>query len=610
MAQQKRLFFGLVTFAVVFCLVLMFWAMGRYERGRRAATEEDDRARFAALAEQLPDMEKLRRIPVSFKERVQPLDSVARSTLREFSGKRDIYGQDPVLVFLSLCFDGNDYGWDDIPLFFVKHSSNRTLLDLPSWQKLATARQIRESEGLMGRIREILPVIQNTPALVTEEDRELQRLMNLSGYMRELESLFVSIPPSRRQLMVDDASNQDWHHPVNGGGHPPAAVEAIQEAFAGIRQGWRDRNMEQLNDATNRFTSLCAELGPGHIPDAVRLDREISFNAANPVNRSSYFYIAASLIMTLALFLRLNWARWLAIAVGIAGLTLHGWGIYLRTTLGFGVAITNLYESMVALAAGMMLLCIILDIVKRIGWFTMVGGLGSFVVLQVIEYAYTKFDDGIGGTIAVLANNVWVHIHVPVVMFSYGAYVIAFILAGIGLIWILFNDRRAQTPELRTMLGSAAICVNIGTIFIFCGIVLGGIWADVSWGRFWGWDPKETWALILFLYYIVVVHGRFTKWLTPFWSCWMMSLGGLVLLWTYYGSNELFSGLHSYANSAGGAGFWDNLVHDRNRWFVMTSGIMVFLLAGSWVWYALSGGNRLPATADADTHDKISPEKN
>ena len=176
---------------------------------------------------------------------------------------------------------------------------------------------------------------------------------------------------------------------------------------------------------------------------------------------------------------------------------------------------------------------------------------------------------------------------------------VAFILSCVGLPWTLFSDRRAKTEDLKSLLKTCEVAVNLGTVLILAGLVLGGMWAYDSWGRFWGWDPKETWALILFLYYVTMIHGRYTKNRGAFWTTWMAFGGGNVLLWTYFGTNELLSGLHSYANSAGDTSFADNFIHARNRWFVITSGTMLAIWLGSLVLY-LSTGKEGAASSKTD----------
>jgi cytochrome c biogenesis factor len=98
-------------------------------------------------------------------------------------------------------------------------------------------------------------------------------------------------------------------------------------------------------------------------------------------------------------------------------------------------------------------------------------------------------------------------------------------------------------------------CLQWGTVLLGAGTILGGVWANESWGRFWGWDPKETWSLITFLAYMALLHGRRTGWFSAFGTAVGALIGFLLVLMTWYGVNYLLgSGLHSYGFGAGGQG--------------------------------------------------------
>ncbi len=96
--------------------------------------------------------------------------------------------------------------------------------------------------------------------------------------------------------------------------------------------------------------------------------------------------------------------------------------------------------------------------------------------------------------------------------------------------------------------------IQVGVVLLGAGIILGGIWADYSWGRFWGWDPKETWALIADLGFLTILHGRFVGWITPFTLLAWSPLAYLLVIMAWYGVNFILAaGLHSYGFSSGGA---------------------------------------------------------
>ncbi len=608
MANRNKLYFGLGVFALVLMVVLLISVMGHYERSKRGEREQTYRDRFAQLEEQIAaeTLDALERLPMMYKERVQPFDSVARSKIREITGRRAVFGVEPSLLFASMIFD-DDFDWDTTPLFFVEVKRNKEWLGVENIDSRASLGQIRNSQKLMAGLNEARDNSQK--GLVSVADNEVFRLFGESHQAQQrFADLLLFVPPSPDQLRSETPDFQDWHlvDELATTGHDPAKAKKLKDAFKALKKSWTARDNEAIVAAVGEMKGAMTEMGAKLLPSDDDVALEIKFNQVKPFNYASWLFFATAVFGLFSLAFSMRALRGLALGVGTLGFALMGWGFYVRTSLGFGVSITNLYESMVAVAALGMLVAVVVDFFRGSAWTTTFAGLGSFVVLQVVDLNSVKFSDGIGGTIAVLANNIWVHIHVPIVMLAYACYFIAFLMAIVGLPWVLAADRKGSSPDLKGLLKSSAISINIGTAFMFAGLILGGIWAYDSWGRFWGWDPKETWALILFLFYMVVVHGRFTKWLNPFWTFWMLFLGGNVLLWTYYGTNELLSGLHSYANSAGEAGFWDNFVHERNRWFVWSTIIMGVISLGSLAWYVATGGAATGAPEKvADRNDGV-----
>lgn len=579
MAANRKLRLLLVL-TVAMGLIVMFALMGQYERQRRVDREAEYRDKLTALSAELPDMERLRRLVMVYEDRAQPLDSVARGKLRQMSGKRKLYGADPVLTLLSMAFDGKDF-WYDVPCMLIQHGRNKDWAGVHSADRLVSWRQVKESEQIQKRAKELAETADEAARPVPVD----QEILQLVGHVRELENrfyhLFNVIPPSQEQKLSDSKTQDDWHLPHRGGevGHPRGEARAAEDAFKALAAAWTggddgSRDMAAVDAACADLDAKCRALGPQFFPDDAKIEAELRLNRTNPFANASWFCAAAAFLALFGMSFGARWLRFGSLGTLTVALALLLYGFYMRTTLGFGVSITNLTESMLASATATVLICLLIDSFRGSWWGTIAGGMGAFFVLQWVDLNTVKFEDTIGGTIAVLANNIWIHIHVPVIMSAYAAFFIAFLLSCISLPWTLLFDRKGRAPELRSLLKTSDVAMNLGVVLCGIGIALGAKWADVSWGRWWGWDPKETWAAILFLYYLVIVHGRFTKWMSPLWTSWMMFFGGNMLLWTYYGTNELLSGLHSYANSSGGNGFMDNLVHARNRWFVVTSGTL------------------------------------
>ncbi len=580
MSKKNKLYSGLGILAISFCLILMIALMGRYEATKRSSKEQSQRQVFAELDEKLHDaVEKLKRLPVLYKERVQPLDTLARGEIRRLSGRRGLYGAEGALVFCSIAFD-DDFDWKNTPLFLVSHGRNKKLLGMESTDKLATLNQIADSKEFWALYQEKRAKWADKASRAPQVDFELFRLAGNSTLKdTRFADAFKIVPPTETQVLSEKPDRNDWHLVKDAlrAGHDKKLANQMQKAFRKLKTSWQERDSAGIIAAvdTLRETARAMEpkVGPNlELTDAA-IENELSYNSIKPFTRASWFFAVAAAFAVFSMAFHLKWLRVLAIIVSMAGLGFCVWGFYMRITLGFQIAVTNLYESMIAVGCLSVLMFLIVDLVRKTSWGLAFGGLTGFMVLQIVDLNSVKFDDGITGPMAVLANNIWIHIHVPVVMSAYCFYVVAFLMSLFALPWILIKRNKAD-EDLKDMLKMSDIAVNLGSVFMLAGLILGGVWAQVSWGRFWGWDPKETWGLILFLWFLAIVHGRFTKKINAFWNAWLVFLGGNVLLWTYYGTNELLSGLHSYAGATSGEGFVGNLVHEKNRWFVWTSGTM------------------------------------
>jgi ABC-type transport system involved in cytochrome c biogenesis permease subunit len=171
----------------------------------------------------------------------------------------------------------------------------------------------------------------------------------------------------------------------------------------------------------------------------------------------------------------------------------------------------------------------------------------------------------------VLRSNYWLTVHVMTITISYGAFFLAFGLGDFALGFFLSGEEKHQDKIKALSLGMYR-CVQIGVAFLAPGIILGGIWADYSWGRFWGWDPKETWALIALLGYIALLHGRMAGMLKDFGMAAGSILAFSLVIMAWYGVNfVLGAGLHSYGFGAGGVEYVSSFVALHILYVIFTS---------------------------------------
>ncbi len=163
------------------------------------------------------------------------------------------------------------------------------------------------------------------------------------------------------------------------------------------------------------------------------------------------------------------------------------------------------------------------------------------------------FDGSIAPLVPVLRDNMWLTIHVLTIMLGYAAFTLAMAMGHLNLGLYFFAPGRAGL--LKTLSLFLYRALQVGTLFLAVGTMLGGVWASYSWGRFWGWDPKETWALIATLGYLAILHARFVGWIKDFGMAVGSLLGYLLVLMAWYGVNfVLGTGLHSYGFGSGG--YW------------------------------------------------------
>jgi ABC-type transport system involved in cytochrome c biogenesis permease subunit len=178
------------------------------------------------------------------------------------------------------------------------------------------------------------------------------------------------------------------------------------------------------------------------------------------------------------------------------------------------------------------------------------------VTLIISDNVSGVLDNGLHPLEPVLRSNMWLTIHVLTITLGYAAFSLSLVLGNLGLGQWVFLGREGKNLPQRQLAFFAYRAVQVGVVLLAAGTILGGVWADYSWGRFWGWDPKETWALIALLGYLALIHARFRGMVGPFGflaGC-VGAFMGVLMAW--YGVNFVLGvGKHSYGFSAGGVAY-------------------------------------------------------
>ncbi len=318
-------------------------------------------------------------------------------------------------------------------------------------------------------------------------------------------------------------------------------VDATVMDYARLGKAWRENDSAEFNRIAR---ALHDQLLQRYASAMTKSDVETRFNAAEPFYSSMSLYVLAFL---LAVFSWLKWpqelgrsAFWLLILAWIATTV----GIFTRMWLEGRPPVTNLYSSALFIGWAAVGLCLILEKIFRNGVGSTAGGLVGFATL-LIAHHLSLGGDTLEMMRAVLDSNFWLGTHVVTVAVGYSATFLAGFLALIYIFRGLFTRSLDKaTADALTRMVYGIVC--FATLFSLIGTVLGGIWADQSWGRFWGWDPKENGALMIVIWNAAILHARWSGMVKSRGLMGMAIFGNIVTSWSWFGTNMLGVGLHSY----------------------------------------------------------------
>ncbi len=260
----------------------------------------------------------------------------------------------------------------------------------------------------------------------------------------------------------------------------------------------------------------------------------------------------ASLLAIILLVAMKN--KWPGIALSALSIGLQIVAMTMRVMISGRAPVTNMYETVMFSGFGAVVIAGIIALYRKEIAFLIAGLAYDVLCLMMMKFANGMLDPGISPLVPVLRDNFWLSTHVTTVILSYAALALSWLIAN-GL---LIRDRfsTVSSAEYRYGVDLIYTCIKFGIILLSAGIILGGVWADYSWGRFWGWDPKETWSLIVLLVYMAILHGKYTSWIPPHRFVPLVAGAFMSVMMAWFGVNYILAtGLHSYGFSEGGAIF-------------------------------------------------------
>ncbi len=308
------------------------------------------------------------------------------------------------------------------------------------------------------------------------------------------------------------------------------------------------------DDLVESITGFQKRFGSKVRPSEDRISSEIMYNKFDIFNKLQNWYMLGSILMLLFTILQIFKERkWLNFSINamhlIIGLffALHTVGLIARWYISGHAPWSNAYESIIYIAWATMFFGLAFD---RKSKLTVASS--AFVTGMILFAANLNWIDPEIANLQPVLNSYWLMIHVAVIVGSYGPLALGMILGAVALLLILFTNEKNKVKmdlNIQEITYINEMALTIGLIMLTIGNFLGGQWANESWGRYWGWDPKETWALITIMVYAFVIHARFVPSLRGKWIFNLMSMFAFMsTLFTYYGVNFHLVGLHSYAS--------------------------------------------------------------
>lgn len=306
-------------------------------------------------------------------------------------------------------------------------------------------------------------------------------------------------------------------------------------------------------DLLNSINKFQATYGAAVLPDKKQIDFEILYNKYDIFKKLfSYYMMVGTLLFLFVIFhifKETSITKWLIrISIGIIVLLflLHTTGLGVRWYISGHTPWSNAYESMIYVAWSTMFFGLLFG---RKSPITM--GASAFLTAMMLMIAHWNWMDPAIENLVPVLNSYWLMIHVSIIVASYGPFALSMILGVSALIFMVLTNERNKTHlqvKIKEITYINEMSMTVGLVMLTIGNFLGGQWANESWGRYWGWDPKETWALISIMIYAFILHARLIPGLRGRYIFNVLSVFGFAsILMTYFGVNFYLAGLHSYA---------------------------------------------------------------
>ena len=505
--------------------------------------------------------------------RMKPANTFSSELLRKVSKSDTYQGLNSDQVLLSIM--NNPAVWYNVPMIYLKRGNDslRAILGLDTSRKYAPLLSFFDAEGnykITTQLEEAYRAA--VPNQFQKDFIEIDKRVNLM--YSALEGKIMRFFP------VPNEENNKWvSYPelAEAGfkGKDSLYVRNILPLyFQSLRLAQQDKDYSQAENLLESIHGFQKKFGAQVLPSEQKIKAEILYNKYDIFKKLFSWYLYAGVLFFILLLLQIfrsnQLISWLVKGFKILLLflfILHTGGLAARWFISGHAPWSDAYESMIYVAWATQFFGLVFG---RKSALTMAST--AFVAGMILMIAHWNWMDPAIANLQPVLDSYWLMIHVAVIVGSYGPFALGMIIGVVALLlMVIASPQNKQKIKLQikelTIINELAL--TVGLIMLTIGNFLGGMWANESWGRYWGWDPKETWALISIMVYAFVIHMRLIPGLRGPWIFNLMSVVAFAsILMTYFGVNFYLVGLHSYASG-------DKIITPN---FVYYSVVAVFIL--------------------------------
>ncbi|HCU25915.1 MAG TPA: cytochrome C biogenesis protein [Deltaproteobacteria bacterium] len=498
------------------------------------------------------DVEAFREILIQEGGRKKPFDTFARETVRTITGREKFAGFDPVELIFSWLTETK--AWEQQPILDATFQPLQKQVNLKVENGRIAPAALAANDEFQLLIQSIHTKQEAGQSLSELEKHaaSLQQKMNLFYSLAAGTTLALVPVPGGAWQSLDKLAER---YPDLAAMQAAAAPEAkIAGAVQAVLAGYFQNDAATFGQMGTLLRDGLREQGRnvGDTLSATDIQRELTLNRWKPFRIAWLLYALAFFILVCSLWLRGKALYIAGLSVLTAAFGVHLYGFILRCMIAGRPPVTNMYESVIWVSFGVVLFALVFEAIYRARYYAVAAAAVATLLLVLADSVPSILDPSIDPLVPVLRSNYWLTIHVLTITLSYAAFALALGVGDASLGRYIFKAKDdAKTQRLNYFIYRS---IQVGVVLLAAGTILGGVWANASWGRFWGWDPKEVWALIALLGYLAILHGRYAGWLRGFGLAVGSVVAFLLVLMAWYGVNFILGvGLHSYGFSSGGA---------------------------------------------------------